>query len=180
MHNIKSIYKILYSCTGIFISKVKSSVFSPVCSHHCLESSQETEAPRRCWLNYRSNLCTAGPAERQEVGIISGVHLSACVYVQCFVWKLLNVYAFPLPSACLWLLYTFSTLPFSGRIIDWEWLSCCLTSCRAAEFWHWASALLIDIVLRVSEETARCMLFTGVKGRGQTFGSVVNKGKGNH
>lgn len=38
-----------------------------------------------------------------------------------------------------------------------------------SELEDWPSALLSAIVLRVSEEAARCMLFTGVKG----FASVV-------
>lgn len=54
------------------------------------------------------------------------------------------------------------TLPFSGRTIDWEWQSCCLAS--YSELQDWPSVLLSVIVLRVSEEVARCMLFTGVKG----------------
>lgn len=83
--------------------------------------------------------------------------------------------AFPLLSVCqyTWLMTLCvyapekNTLPFSGRIIDWEWLSCCLTSCRGPELSDWASALLNAIVFRASEEAARCMLFTGVKGQGQ-------------
>lgn len=51
-----------------------------MCNHRCPESSRETEAPRRCWSCYRSNLCTAGPAERQKAGIIGCVHLSVHMY----------------------------------------------------------------------------------------------------
>lgn len=145
---------------------------SPVCSHRCLESSLKTEAPRRCWSHYRSNLCTAAPAERQEVDIISCV----CVPVKCFpLFMFICCVSSQFMSWCVCALWV-STLPFSGRIIDWEWLSCCLASCRGAELWHWASALLNVIVLMVSDEAARCMLFTGVKGQRRMIGSVVRGG----
>lgn len=63
--------------------------------------------------------------------------------------------------------------------MDWEWLSCCLASCRGAELRHWASVLPNATVPRVSEETARCM-FCRVKGYGEMSDEVGQdkQGKG--
>lgn len=170
MENIKLIWNITH------VRVIFYNVFSPACGHRCPESSQETGAPRRCWSRCRSNLCTAPPAVKAGSGHISCAQLSVYVYVHtvcpqffCFVFV-----QFPL-SMCGRALRA-STLPFSGRTIDWEWLSGCLASCCGPELRDWASALLNAIVLRVSEEAASCMLFTGVKGQGQMFGSVVKDG----
>lgn len=57
-------------------------IFSPVCSHHYLESSGEKVAPRQCWSHYRSNLYTDGQAEKQEEG--SCVQVFVCVYVYMY------------------------------------------------------------------------------------------------
>ena len=155
-----------------------------MCSPHCPESLQETEVPRRCWSHYRSNLCTAAPAETREASSSSSSSSAAaaaaaadgfnCLYVHLcenwWSWSALPPLCDNLSILCTQIRdFCVNTLPFSGRTIDWEWLSCCFTSCW--ELWKWASALLNPIVLRVSEEAARCMLFTGggVKSQGQIF-----------
>lgn len=170
----KKVRNIIYHICNIYI---KRGVDSLGCSHRCLESSEEMEAPQWCWSHCRSSLCCdAGPAERREVNVNGHVHFYAHGHLpQCSVSLCSCLSQFPLlfVRLCVKLVHDFvcacsllvSTLPFSGRSIDWEWLSCCLTSCEGAEVWHWASALLNAIVLRVSEEAARCMLFTGVKGQ---------------
>lgn len=59
-----------------------------------------------------------------------------------------------------------STLPFSGRNMDLEWLRGCRTSCWGSKLWERATVSLSTTVFRVSEERARCMLFTASDGRG--------------
>lgn len=156
--------KVLWcSYVSIYALHKTNQSFSPECSHRCLESSQKTEAPRRCWSRYRSDLWTARSAGSQ-----GGEHY----WLDFTLWAFTNTYI----SICVSPLHTHEpvcarvcTLPFSGRTIDWDWQSSCLASYSELE--DWPSALLSVIVLRVSEEAARCMLFTGVKG----FASVVER-----
>lgn len=114
----------------------------------------------------------------------SSAQLSVCVcaYVLCDNYLLtgISVSSFSLSkhfmSLCGACAREANTL-LSGRIMDWEWLSCCLTSCRGAESSHWVLVSLNAIVLRVSEEAARCMLFK-VKCSGELWkGGTYNQRK---
>lgn len=120
----------------------RSRRLSPECSHRCRGSSQETEAPPRCWSRSPRALCTARSAESREE--------------REHYWESILVSA---KNTREEFLRPLRTLPFSGRTMDWEWQRCCLTSCRVR--WGWRSPLPSAMVLRVSEEAARCMLFTG-------------------
>lgn len=63
-----------------------------------------------------------------------------------------------------------NTLPFPGRIMDCEWLSC-----REVESWRLASALLYGVMLKESEEASCCMLFTEMEAQRQMIGLELDQ-----
>lgn len=79
------------------------------------------EAPRRCWSLCTSDLCTAGQAERQEVGIIRCVHLSVCVYVRVPLLSH-HVYLHFLLSLCVSKYFTHSL--WASMYVLWRWIPC--------------------------------------------------------
>lgn len=143
----------------------RSRRLSPECSHRCRGSSQETEAPPQCWSRSPRALCTARSAESR--GEREHYWLAFNTFSETLFRSPLKTHGKIVPER---------TLPFSGRNMDWEWQRCSLVSCRAR--WAWPSPLPSAMVLRVSEEAARCMLFTGCETFHSGGRAETHKGNG--
>ena len=123
------------------------------------------EALRRCWSHCRSNLCTAGSTERQNMGAFSCVDMSVSVCVCMYVY---------VPVQCLPLFIFISVPPLSVSVKTvYELVSMCPVGEYLAILGQHhglgVAELLLDIkqsgrVMALDICTAECCHAQGIRG----------------